>query len=50
MIASVDSLLRQRIAWLEALQNRRKEHVEKLQFLIFKKQLEIDNLRARLPE
>jgi len=45
---SVDRLLAQRIEWLEALQRKRQEHVDKLVAMIARKQLEIDNLKARL--
>ena len=45
---SADKLLAQRIEWLEALQRKRREHVDGLLVMINVKQLEIDNLKARL--
>ena len=47
-IASVDSILAKRLDWLESLQRKRQAHIEELIALVYKKQLEIDNLRARL--
>lgn len=47
-LISADRLLAQRIEWLESLQRKRQEHVEKLLSMIAVKQLEIDNLKARL--
>ena len=47
-LMSVDTLLEQHIDWLEYLQRKRREHVAKITALIATKQLEIDNLRARL--
>jgi hypothetical protein len=47
-LISADKLLAQRIEWLESLQRKRREHVDRLLVMINTKQLEIDNLKARL--
>ena len=49
-LLSADTLLAQRIEWLEALQRKRQDHLARLAALIATKQLEIDNLKARLAD
>lgn len=46
-LISADTLLTQRIEWLESLQRKRRDHLNRLAAVIATKQLEIDNLRAR---
>lgn len=44
---SADKQLARHIEWLESLQLKRQQHLEKLAAVISKRQLEIDNLKAR---
>ena len=47
-LMSVEQLMQREILWLEGLQAKRRAHIDELLALVSAKQLEIDNLWARL--